>query len=52
MNWQTMTHMAVGKDRHADGEWRVVEDEFEIKLEIKTNGMVEASPGCHTTIGA
>ena len=39
MEWQKITDVEVGYKRYADGEWRVVEDELETKMEVRSNGM-------------
>lgn len=50
MEWQKLENIEVGTNRFADGEWRVTEDETEIKLELNTDGLhttFTVSPGIH-----
>lgn len=44
MDWQKMENVEVGTNRFADGEWRIVEDEIEIKVEVKSNGLNTTFP--------
>ncbi len=39
VEWQKITDVEVGYKRYADGEWRVVQDELETKMEVRSNGM-------------
>ncbi len=41
MDWQKLENVEVGTNRFADGEWRVIEDEMAITLEVKSNGLGE-----------
>ena len=38
MDWQKITGLEVGHKRYADGEWRIVGDELETRMEIRSNG--------------
>ncbi len=39
MEWRTMNNVAVGPNRIVSGEWRVVADEIETKIEARSNGL-------------
>ena len=44
MDWQKITGLEVGHKRFADGEWRVVGDELETRMEIRSNGKEDTFP--------
>ena len=39
MEWRTMNDVAVGLNRVVNGEWRVIADEMETKIEARSNGL-------------
>ncbi len=49
MDWQKITGVNVGQKQYADGEWRVVGDELETRMEIRSNGREDSFPVTPTT---
>jgi hypothetical protein len=39
MEWRTVKDVAVGLNRVVNGEWRVIADEMETKIEARSNGL-------------
>ena len=39
MEWRTVNDVAVGPNRIVSGEWRVIADEIETKIEARSNGL-------------
>ena len=44
MDWQKITHLEVATNQYADGEWRVVWDELQTRMEIRSNGKEDTFP--------